>query len=133
MSSKPNRTAEEWTNIGGMLNGEEQYEDALVAFNRAIAVDSKYAEAYYGRGSTYFFLNKYQLAIPDLSQAIDLSTAMQTIHLEGRELRVAAFDFSTAMRTIHLESRELRLLCYLGLKDYQRALSDLKFGLKGPI
>jgi len=111
MNTYQGKTAEEWTNSGAYINGNGHYQAALEAFNCALVANPKYAYAYYGRGTAYLYLNQYQLAIPDLSRAIDLSPDLN----------------STADREVNVGSHELRLLCYLGLKEYQKALIDSNY------
>ncbi|HLF72780.1 MAG TPA: tetratricopeptide repeat protein [Anaerolineales bacterium] len=50
---------------------QEKYEDAIAAFDRALAIKPDYANAIYERGFTYLTMNDYERAISDLLAARD--------------------------------------------------------------
>jgi len=56
----PQRTKEQWLNEGLSHYNAKQYEQAIADYDRAIQIDSQYANAYYGRGLVYYDLNKYE-------------------------------------------------------------------------
>ncbi|MGR6973542.1 tetratricopeptide repeat protein [Streptomyces cynarae] len=49
-----------------------QYENALLEYNKSIALNSQSSRAYYGRGLTYRLKGRYEEALADLDRAIDL-------------------------------------------------------------
>jgi len=50
-------TAEEWFNEGVKSLEEKNYENALYCFEKALEVDSDYADAWYKKGVTYYKIN----------------------------------------------------------------------------
>lgn len=48
------------------------YEQALAEYSRAIELDPKLAQAYYGRGNVYYRQNDYKRALAEFDQAIEL-------------------------------------------------------------
>jgi SpoVK/Ycf46/Vps4 family AAA+-type ATPase len=64
-------TKELWRK-GNALFEESKYEDALKAFTDAIAMDAKYADAYFNRALTYRILNDFASAKKDLQVVMEL-------------------------------------------------------------
>ena len=57
----------------GLIDGTlENYENALIDYDRAIELRPEYAEAYLLRGQVYDFLDEHEEAIADYTKAIDL-------------------------------------------------------------
>ena len=55
----PAETAEEHCERGIAFIEEDDYEQAVTEFSKAIELDSDYAEAYYNRGNAYYDLGQY--------------------------------------------------------------------------
>ena len=55
-----------------------RYNNAIVDYTKAIALNPKYSTAYNGRGNTYFKMGAYDKAITDLNKAIALSPRIAT-------------------------------------------------------
>ena len=51
---------------------QQDYERALLDFNKTISMNSKFGEAYYWRGLTYRSLFKQKLACADMHSAVEL-------------------------------------------------------------
>lgn len=51
-----------------------KYDDAIIAFDRAIQLDSLNAESWINRGTVYYYLTDYQKAQADLDKALLLDT-----------------------------------------------------------
>jgi tetratricopeptide (TPR) repeat protein len=64
--------AEQHYNKGVELREEGLHDQAIEEYDRAIELDSDYADAYVGRGDAYYYLGEYQPAIEDYDQAIEL-------------------------------------------------------------
>lgn len=64
--------AAEWFDKGYAAAIAERWEEALVAFNKAIELDPKNAKAYYNRGNACGKLGNYSQAIKDYNKAIEL-------------------------------------------------------------
>ena len=66
------KDAEVYFNQGVSYAKSEEYEKALVAYNKAIELDPKYPDVYYNRGICYRKLGEYDKAISDYSKSIEL-------------------------------------------------------------
>ncbi len=64
------QTALEHFTKGTSLNYDGYYEDAILEFNKAILLDSTYADAYNDRGFSYDKLAQYDNAMNDFNQAL---------------------------------------------------------------
>jgi len=51
---------------------DKQYDDALSALDQAIEGNPRFAEAFYNRGLTHFFMNDLDLAIEDFDHSLEL-------------------------------------------------------------
>ena len=63
-------TAEEWYNKGLALNGQQQYEDAIEAFDNAIQINPNNATYWSGKGISFMFIEKYEDALLALDSSI---------------------------------------------------------------
>lgn len=52
----------------------KRYEEAIVAYDKAIELKSDYAEAYAGKGNVHNFLKQYDAAIQCCDKAIELDS-----------------------------------------------------------
>jgi serine/threonine protein kinase len=66
------KTKEQWLKEGNAHYHAKRYREAIVAYDRAIALDPKYAIASTYRGTAYLELKEYQKAIADYERAIAL-------------------------------------------------------------
>jgi len=65
-------SATDWFDKGYALTTAGKYQEAVVAYARAIELDPKYAWAYYGRGHAYGRLGDPREAFKDFNRAIEL-------------------------------------------------------------
>ncbi len=65
-------SSKDWFNKGLDLNDSSRFTEAAKAFERSIALDANYAEAYYRAGWTYNELNNFDKAIDRLLKAVQL-------------------------------------------------------------
>jgi len=72
-SEKSAKSAKEASDVGYRYGSEKNYKAAIEAYTRAIQLDPKYADAYYGRGSAYWYTGNYEIALKDLNRAIELN------------------------------------------------------------
>ncbi|NLL10471.1 MAG: tetratricopeptide repeat protein, partial [Methanomicrobiales archaeon] len=70
ISPEKYETAEEWYNKGRALNGQQQYEDAIEAFDNAIQINPNNATYWNGKGISFMFLEKYEDALLALDSSI---------------------------------------------------------------
>jgi len=59
-------------NLGNIYASKAKYEQAILYYNQAIAINPDYPEAYHGRGITYGNEGNLTQAIADISKAIEL-------------------------------------------------------------
>ena len=83
----------------------KNYNDALRDYNKCLNIDPTIASAYYGRARVYSIQGKAEMAIADFDNAIKKSVALETIHWKARRLKGG----------MHFE-----------LKEYDKALFELK-------
>ena len=61
--------AKSWVEKGYKYAADKQYQSALDAFNKAIAIDPNYSKAYVQRGNVYDVMGRYEKAIQDYKKA----------------------------------------------------------------
>ena len=66
------KTKQQWVDDGNALFNTGSYMQALNAFDRAIRMDSTYADAYEGRGSVLYLMDRYAEALASYEQATTL-------------------------------------------------------------
>jgi len=60
-----------YNNLGNAYVKDKQYDQAIVAYQKALTIEPKFAEAYYNLGSVYAQQKKYDLAVEHYKKAID--------------------------------------------------------------
>jgi serine/threonine protein kinase len=75
------------------------YEQAMVDYTKAIALDPEYAEAFNNRSTAHLLMDNYGEAVADCSRAIELAPQFVAAYVN-------------------------RGIAYTGLREYQRALAD---------
>ncbi|SKB15337.1 Tetratricopeptide repeat protein TPR_2 [Planktothrix sp. PCC 11201] len=65
-------TALDWSNRGNQFYRLEQWQEALKAFDQAIAIQSNFHPAWYGRGNSLVQLKRYQEAVESYSRTTQL-------------------------------------------------------------
>lgn len=114
---------EAYNTIGMSWGGLEEYSGAIVAFDRAIALNSNFANAYYNRGYVYQRLNRDDLALLDFNQTIKLTQGQHISALIDRSsiyARQAEYDLALADLHQVLELNPEEATAY-----YNRALINL--------
>ena len=71
---KSYKTKQELVDEGNTLFNSGSYMEALNAFDRALRLDSMYADAYEGRGSVLYLMERYAEALASYEQAIELDS-----------------------------------------------------------
>jgi serine/threonine protein kinase len=69
---KSHKTKQEWVDDGNALFNSGRYMEALNSFDRAIRIDSMFADAYEGRGSVLYLMERHAEALASYEQAIGL-------------------------------------------------------------
>jgi serine/threonine protein kinase/regulator of sirC expression with transglutaminase-like and TPR domain len=118
---------------GLALNEKQNYQQAIAAFNRAIAMDANNSEAFYDRALTYSRLGKDQEALADVTQAIQLDPNHARAHLLRGNLRFQLGDDRGALddynRAIFLDPKQAtaylnRGSAHAAMANEQAALAD---------
>ncbi|MFC2011271.1 tetratricopeptide repeat protein [Chloroflexota bacterium] len=65
-------TAEEWFEKGFALGGQDKYEEALKAYNKAIELDPQYVLAWNNKGNTLGELGRHEEALEAYNKAIEI-------------------------------------------------------------
>ncbi|NES18553.1 MAG: tetratricopeptide repeat protein [Symploca sp. SIO3E6] len=65
-------TADDYYNQGNDLLAQDLYEEAIVAYDKALEIKPDYADAWYGRGFALHEIGKYQNAIASYDKAIEI-------------------------------------------------------------
>lgn len=129
-------TSREYVARGLALNDTRQPDQALAAFDRAIEIEPSNANAWANRGIVKFWQGNEEAAGLDFDRALELNPA-ERVALNGRGLlamKQQRFAEAVEAFTDSLEQSEsedpwalsMRSNAYLGLGDYERALTDTR-------
>lgn len=116
-----------------------QQSEALNDLNKAIEMHDRHAQAYERRAKTNLILKNYADAIRDYTKALKIDPTIPSayygrarVHLLNEEWEGAAADLdqaikkSVALEKIHWKSRRLKGMCHINLKQYAKAVFELK-------
>ncbi|MFC1901389.1 tetratricopeptide repeat protein [Chloroflexota bacterium] len=121
-------------NEGLALNNSEEYEKALVAFNKAIELDPNLAMAYNNRGWAYIELGQHGQAIDDCNKAIELDPDLALAYSNRGLAYIRLGQYEQAVtdcsQAIELDpdlalAYSNRGLAYIELGQYEEAIADL--------
>lgn len=109
-----------------------QYEQAFLAFNKAIDIDSEYAEAYISRGYLSQLNGQYDQAISDYSKAIEIQPQSAAAYINRGDSYIkigqydkAILDFNKAIEIKPHQAAYLnRGSAYDAKGQYDQAISD---------
>ena len=98
--------AHAWLSIGSLLSEGERKEEALSAYDKALALNPDYADAYHNRGALKSALGQPEAAIADYDEAIRprFSSCLLFITIEGlqgpllEQYETAISDYDEAIR-----------------------------------
>lgn len=128
-------TVTDWVNRGLALSSNNLSAEAIVAFDRAIALDPRHANAYANRGIVRFWSGDMEGATADFDKASELNPSERVamngrgmIALqEGRHLD-AVVEFTMSLRAQPDDTFVLRARssAYMGMKEWDKSLADLR-------
>ncbi|HUU76200.1 MAG TPA: tetratricopeptide repeat protein [Methanoregulaceae archaeon] len=72
-------TAAEWNALGGTYVNEGRYDLAIGAFDQAIAIEPRYARAYFNKGQALAKLGRHEEAIAAYEKAIELDPGLKGV------------------------------------------------------
>ena len=75
LSAEPIKTAVDYFNEASEHYAKRDYGEAIRSYTKAIELNPKFAEAYYGRGSAAAMLNAYDKALADFDKVLEIDPA----------------------------------------------------------
>jgi len=136
------KTASEWYEEGYTLWFADQYQDASVAFSKAIELEPQHVRALNLRAWMYYMLDRYEEALADYTTIITMDSVgrddlLESLEERGNLLRTmglypeAIADYTTAI-VLAPEKQNIyvsRGLTYEWLEQYQEAIADYDMAL----
>jgi len=121
-----------WLNMGNAYCNLEQFENAAEAYEVAIAIDEDYDIAYEELGSVYFKMQKYELAIENLKQAVKRNKSLGLessyfllgkCHSDLKEWKKAIYFYNKAVKldVTYYEAYYELACCYFELDNLNLA------------
>ena len=130
---KDEMTAWDYWSEGMGFYIDDKYKEAIESYNKAIALNPRYADAYRYRGDTYYLMGEYDKALEDYNKACQLNPndpfAFQSRGDLYKKLKLyvkALKDYEMAIRLdpLYESPYEKRGNLYAELKNYDKALDD---------
>ncbi|MEL6909779.1 MAG: tetratricopeptide repeat protein, partial [Cyanobacteria bacterium J06598_4] len=112
--------------VGMSFGGLEEYAAALAAFERAIALNQEFANAYYNRGYVYKQLGQFDFALADFDRTLTLTKGKHISALVNRSVIYAVredYPAAIADLTQVIEQKPDEAIAY-----YNRAIVNLTMG-----
>lgn len=119
---------------GVILFQQEQYHDALYAFNQVLKIDDRIPDAWVNRGTTRLMLSDSSGALTDYSAAINLNPFNANPYLRRGALYAQQSNYPLALQDLNqaigidstlTQAYFTRALVFYYQKHYSQALSDL--------
>ena len=133
-----NLAARAWSSVGYLLSKQEQAEDAISAYDKAIEMRADYAEAYYRRGTQRISLKQYLPAMNDFDQAIKLNfnaapayvgRGLARLELDKRDDAFIDFDHAISIDPNYASAYAVRGEAKVSENDIAGAKSDFQYAL----
>lgn len=130
---KDEMTAYDYYSEGWDFYVEDKYREAIESYDKAIALNPRYAEAYQYRGAAYELLEEYDQALDDYNKACQLNPknpfAFSSRGGLYKKLKLYDKALEDCESAIRLDSLSPRLYTgrgdiYAELKNYENALDD---------
>ena len=126
-------TKEQWLNEGLAQRKAGRYQEAFADYDRAIALDPKFALAYNSRGFVYYNLKENEKALADYDRAIALDPKLAPAYnnrglayynLKENQKALTDYDSAIALDPKLAPAYNNRGLVYRDLKQYDKSLAD---------
>lgn len=129
-------TAAHWFEQGYNYSGENNYDNAIIAYTKAIELNPQYAMAYNNRGNAYCGKNQNDFALEDYNRVIQLNNdelAAQyaynnrgMIYARMGKLELAITDYNNAIRLNQqfADAYYNRGFAFTTMEKYDLALAD---------
>jgi tetratricopeptide (TPR) repeat protein len=127
-------SAEYYNDRGIAAAKQNQYENAISEFTRAIKRNQTFADAYYNRGLVYLAIGQETKAISDFTKVIQINPDFidgymnrGDLYLQNDEYEKAISDFTQVIEidSGYAEAYFGRLLVYFALGDYDKAWDNV--------
>ncbi len=109
------------------------YEQAIIDFSRAVALDPHFAEAFHNRSTAHLLMGNYGQAAADASQAVQLAPEFVAAYvnrgiayagLRQYDLALTEFDHALTLDPQNIYAYYNRGNTYLWMGDYRQAITD---------
>ena len=126
--------ARSWFSVGYLHSQEEEPEEAIPAYDKAIYLKPDYAEAYNNRGASNGELGQYDAAITDLNEAIVLdpndaeayyNRGIVQFERDNYDAAFTDFDRAILLKPTHTRAIFNRGILKARLGQYDAAITDL--------
>jgi len=133
LNNAKNHLFDQYFNQGITLVNQENYQQAIEQFTRALTLNPNHADAYVWRNYVYHCLNKYQQAIDDCNQAIRLNPndsiaynnrAFAYNSLKNYEQAIDDCNQAIRLNPNHVNAYINRAFAQMELGEYQQAIDD---------
>ncbi|CAD5951673.1 Translocon at the outer membrane of chloroplasts 64 [Planktothrix agardhii] len=139
LNNAKNHLFEQYFNQGITLVNQENYQQAIEQFTRALTLNPNHADAYVWRGYVYHCLNKYQEVIDNCNQAIRLNPnhanaygnrANAYNYLKNYEQAINDCNQAIRLNPNHADAYINRAFAQMELGEYQQAIDDCKEAIR---
>jgi tetratricopeptide (TPR) repeat protein/S1-C subfamily serine protease len=122
-----------YNNRGATYASLKNYPKAIADYDRAIAINPEFAEAYTGRSGTYYFLKNYPKVVADCDKAIAINPKLSDAYinrglthyaLKAYPKALADYDKAISINSKNALAYNNRGVTYYDLKEYLKALAD---------
>ena len=79
----------------------EEYDQAILCFDKAIKMNPRFAMAYFERGTAYFSKREYDLAISDYNKGIEIAPGHPMLHINRSVAYYYKGEYDKAWEGIH--------------------------------
>jgi tetratricopeptide (TPR) repeat protein len=80
---------------------EEEYDQAILCFDKAIKINPRSYMAYFGRGNAYFEKGKFDLAISDYTKGIEIAPGHYLLHNNRSVAYYHKGEYDKAWEDVH--------------------------------
>jgi tetratricopeptide (TPR) repeat protein len=134
-----NLSAEDWFEQGNSFYISNQYEEAIMAYTKALDINQRIAEVYYNRGLAWPRKRNHDRAIADLNKALKINPIYADAYnirgiawvMKGDHDRAIA-DFNRALEINPLDAvvYNKRGKAWNGKSNYDKAIADYNMALE---
>jgi tetratricopeptide (TPR) repeat protein len=125
-------------NLADKQRERKEYAEAIVNYTKAIKLEPKFAEAYYGRGLTYFLLKQNKEALADFDRAIQLKPKLAEAYSSRADIYQdtnLSQAINDAKQVVALKPQDAGAYTSLAIYyqkngDYKNTIATLEQGLR---